>query len=752
MASLNHLPRVVRACLAVQLLMLPFIVAAVAGWIDEPLRDAIVGPWYVLIGATAASVSVGMFVRKHGDEGKPWRWVFAAGVCAALANALGLLLGIEPGFSPLALLLVLIYPCIYVGLTLMLRSRVVRIGALALLDGLSGAAAMFALAAALVIPYVLAQGHADEATAVSQVAYPLFNAVTSALLITLWAACGWRPGRPIVLISLALIAFAANNVGYLMHLSATGEIRWAASAILVWLAVALLTLAPWSGQLAPARAGSGTGALLVLPVAFQVVAVGVLGAAAFTELPRSAITAAWISVLLTAGRFILTILQLTRLPEALREARTDELTGLANRRALYAALNERFAKSPGEPVAVLLLDIDRFKQINDTLGHNAGDELLAHLASRLARRMRPGDLLARVGGDEFALLCPSAGIEDGRRIAARVLEGLEDPFVVGGIAMHADASIGVAAAPGHGETAEELLRHADVAMYLAKSGGNSVVVYDEQRDVHSRDRLSLRSELRSALSGRRGLLLHYQPQVNLRTGQADGVEALVRWHHPDRGLLPPAAFLPGTDDPRACRDLTARVLEMAVADVQTWRAQGLMIRVAVNMSALDLVEGDLAGRVAELLDSTGLPGDVLKIELTETALMEHPDRAAETLRRLRELGCTASLDDFGTGYSALSLLARLPLDEVKIDRSFVQGLRRHQADEAVVRAAVGLGRDLGLEVVAEGAEDEETVARITALGCTHVQGFAVARPMPARELTEYLSGGVSLSAVRQDPG
>jgi diguanylate cyclase (GGDEF)-like protein len=425
--------------------------------------------------------------------------------------------------------------------------------------------------------------------------------------------------------------------------------------------------------------------------------------------------------------------------EMRRQARTDELTGLTNRRAFFEAIKQRVLVAPSEPVAILMLDLDRFKDLNDTLGHRMGDLLLERLGDRIVEILRPTDTAARLGGDEFAVLCPGAAIEGGRRVAQRLQDAFQEPFELDGLLVHADASIGIATYPTHGDDAEILLQRADVAMYQAKAEATGFEVYDPERDLHSRERLLLAGELRRALQSGEQVVLHYQPQLNLETGIVESVEALVRWEHPDRGLLPPGAFLGTAESGGLMRRLTRYVLHTAVAQAAAWRDEGLNLRIAVNLAATDLADNSLADEIGELLAEHALDGDALKFELTESDVMSHPERAVATMTELHGLGCTLALDDFGTGHSSLAHLKTLPVDELKIDRSFVMRLDEDPDDLAIVRAATGLARDMNLRIVAEGVETEQVCGQLGALGCHSAQGYFIAKPLPEPELRRWLA-------------
>jgi diguanylate cyclase (GGDEF)-like protein len=421
-----------------------------------------------------------------------------------------------------------------------------------------------------------------------------------------------------------------------------------------------------------------------------------------------------------------------------RASRVDALTGLPNRRALQASVTER-EKSRG--VALLLLDLDRFRNVNDALGHTLGDRLLVEVAHRLAGVVPAHDLVVRLGGDEFAVLATRVdGAATARRIAGRLAEALNQPFALNGLPIDVSASIGIALQSERGDGAA-LLRQAEAAMYDAKQRGDQVAVYGPDAAHHSPDRLALLADLRSALRadpGSDGITLYYQPQIAIATGEVVGVEALLRWRHPGRGLVGPEELIRVAEQTPVMRLLTGRVLGEVIAQIAAWRLAGRPLRTAVNVSVRDLHAGDIADQIQDLLQRYGVPADLLQLEITESALMADPHRVLTTITRLDRMGVAISLDDFGTGFSSLQHLRRLPLAEVKIDRSFVLGMATDRGDAAIVRSVIDLAGALGLRVVAEGVEDERTWRLLAAAGCDAAQGWFHARPMPAADLAPWL--------------
>jgi diguanylate cyclase (GGDEF)-like protein len=419
----------------------------------------------------------------------------------------------------------------------------------------------------------------------------------------------------------------------------------------------------------------------------------------------------------------------------------DGLTDLPNRTLLLGRIEMALrgddrAASRG---ALLLLGIDRFRDVNDTLGHTYGDDLIVAMAGRLDQLAADGDTVARLAGDEFAVLMRQVDDEHGARAAAdAVLEALRAPFDVAGLSLAVDVSVGVAVLPGGTDAdvaaqAETVLRHADVAMSWAKHGHNRVAVYASDNDHHSTARLELLGELRVAIEQGQ-LVLHYQPKLDLVTGEVRGVEALVRWQHPERGLLAPDTFLPTAERTGLINPLTDYVLDMALAKAAQWLEEGTSVPMAVNISARSLLDPSFPDRVLAALSARRMPAASLILEITETSIMEDPEHALAALQRLHDAGVYLSIDDFGTGYSSLAYLKRLPVDEIKVDRSFVAALTVDARDRLIVASTVSLGRALGLDVVAEGVENEETLAVLQELGCDLAQGYLFGRPEPDPQL------------------
>ncbi|MCU1427824.1 MAG: putative Diguanylate cyclase/phosphodiesterase [Actinomycetia bacterium] len=435
-------------------------------------------------------------------------------------------------------------------------------------------------------------------------------------------------------------------------------------------------------------------------------------------------------------------LQKGRLIDQLRhEALHDALTGLPNRVFLRHRLREamqRQASGESIGVAAMIMDLNRFKEVNDTLGHQQGDDLLVDVSQRLVAALRPGATVARLGGDEFAVLLPDAfDPDDVVEVARELLAALERPFLLEDITLDVGASIGVALAPEHAADSSELLKCADLAMYAAKATGVGICMYDSGLDHGSPQDLALLGELRQGIA-RGELTVHVQPKAQLRTGDVAAVEALVRWEHPYRGTLLPDAFVPAAERSDLIRPLTLSVLSMGVAACAAWRAAGHNIGVAVNVSARSLLDMGLPDDIATLLADHGVPAHLLTIELTESSVMTDPVRTIELLMRLHDMGVRLSVDDFGTGYSSLSYLKRLPVDEVKIDRGFVTDMQHSADDTMIVRSIIDLGANLSLSVVAEGVEDLQTWQALGKFGCEYAQGYHLSGPLPLEAFLPWL--------------
>ncbi len=421
------------------------------------------------------------------------------------------------------------------------------------------------------------------------------------------------------------------------------------------------------------------------------------------------------------------------------QALHDLLTGLPNRTLLHQRVEQSIvAAAPSNAsVALLVIDLDRFKEVNDTFGHQYGDLLLQQIGPRLSDVLQPEDTISRLGGDEFAVLLPGASAVRAEHVARKLLAALDRSFSISDISVDIGGSIGIALSPDHAADSDVLLRRADVAMYVAKRAGRGFALYSPDQDQHSPDRLAMVGDLRRAIDGDE-LTLHYQPKVSLRTNRCIGVEALIRWQHPQHGLIPPDQFIPLAERTGLIKNLSYWVLNAALKQARDWLAEGVDVPIAVNLSMRDLHDAELPDTVDRLLRHWQVEPRQLAVEITENGLMADPARALQTITGLRVMGIRIAIDDFGTGYSSLAYLKRLPVDELKIDRSFVRDLATDDDDLAIVRSTISLGHDLGLTIVAEGIEDAGTSDLLRRLGCDIAQGYFIGRPMSATALLASL--------------
>ncbi len=434
------------------------------------------------------------------------------------------------------------------------------------------------------------------------------------------------------------------------------------------------------------------------------------------------------------------------------QATHDALTGLPNRTLLFESLERAIETARGDQtiVALMVMDLDRFKEVNDTFGHHFGDTLLKQVAFRVQNQLHDSDVVARLGGDEFAIVLPKADdTNDVSGAARRILNTLEQPFVIEGQVLDVGASIGIALFPEHGTDARTLLRRADVAMYTAKQQQSGYSFHREELETRSPDQLALVVELRGAIE-RNELELHFQPKLHLRSGLMTRAEVLMRWNHPQRGLLSPIHFIPMAERTGLIRSMTDWLLDRALQQVREWQDQGAPVHIAINISARSLLDQALPSKVQKKLDQWKVDPRFLKVEITESSIMADPAHALAILSMLQSMGVRLSIDDFGTGYSSLTHLRELPVDEIKIDKSFVIGMTRNEADAAIVRTVIDLAHNLGKQVCAEGVEDRETWQMLMELGCDLAQGYWIGKPMNAAALMTWLkttSWGMTRNAI-----
>ena len=633
------------------------------------------------------------------------------------------------------------YPVAYLGIGLLVRDTWKQRSGAVWFDGLIAGLGVAAIGASLVVGPISSGTRGNTATVLTNLAYPVGDLLLVSMLVGYFALRGWRPGRLWWALGGGLGLFAVADSIYVLRVTAgvyvTGtplDGLWAIGAFVI-------ALGAWHGG-AGRSADDQTRVSLAVPALFLTSSLGIVVYAAWRPVATLGVGLASAALVASLGRVLHSHRQLQYLAQSRREARTDELTGLGNRRMFYETVTSWLDSAAiDDDMAVLLVDLDRFKEINDSLGHRVGDEILRQLGPRLTSVLRRDDTLARLGGDEFGLFLASpADRAAACEVAEQIHAVLNRPFRVAGMTLRIDASTGIALAPSHGRDGDTLLQKADVAMYEAKRTHMAWAVYSPQRDIHTRQRIELVEELRDAI-GRGELVLHYQPKLDLRSGRLVGVEALVRWEHPTRGLLSPASFVDLAEQTGLIGALTANVLEQAVSQRAEWAREGLEPRVAVNLSASNLLDQAFPAMLGRLLREKGVPGSALTLEITENSVMADPARSILVLEELRTFGCQISVDDYGTGFSSLGYLRDLPVSELKLDRSFLC----HPADDergvAIIRSTVELAHSLGLRMVAEGVEDRATLDLLRALDCDEAQGYLISRPVPAAVLATLLRDG-----------
>ena len=627
------------------------------------------------------------------------------------------------------------------------------------LDGLVGAFAVGGLAW-LVLPGTLDGLNSPGVSAAAlwtNSLYPVTDVVLLLGVLGVLVAFRWHAPPALWLFGAGAVGQALLDVIFLYQVS-QGTFRPATPLSALSLgATAVMAFAAWAP---PGRIRPGRNAYLpslLVPAALTAVCLALLVWAAFEPVPPGAVVLSAAGVAAALARTVLGFHDLRQLSVVRREARTDDLTSLANRRAFNEALNRALAqRSPQQPLALLVLDLDGFKAVNDTLGHHHGDELLRLVAPRLQLVMRPHDLVARIGGDEFAVLLDGADADAAAEVAGRLRSACRGPYAVGGQSLTVGVSVGIAVFPEDGTASSELLQHADSAMYAAKDERTGQSFYRADYQAASRARLETTAELRAAIADGE-LVLHYQPKVALDTGRVVGVEALVRWQHPERGLLLPYAFLPQAEAGGLMRELTMSVLQAALDQWSQWAAEGIDTTVAVNLSVSDLLDRTFPDQVARALRQHGAPGEALVLELTEDLLLADPARGHAVIEALTAQGVRVQVDDYGTGFSTLGYLRDLrALHGLKLDRSFVTPLADDDRVRAIVQSTVQLADSLGLELVAEGVETEDVREWLRDMGCAQAQGYLFGRPAPAGKITfgtyDAASGVIRPRARTSPPG
>jgi diguanylate cyclase (GGDEF)-like protein len=707
--------------------------------VEQPIRDWLTSAVYILVGVIVCWRAV-----RTTESRSSWM-IFAFGISVyGLGNILWAAwiehLKEPPIPSICDGMWLTLYPCCYLGVVGLARLRERRVPARMWLDGIIAGVGIAAIGAAIVVRPVLASVSGGTAAVITEMAYPLCDLLLAALVVGVLALRGWRLDRMWGMLGVGFIALAAADCMYALQVAGGASAPSALTNMTYDIGVMLLALAAWQPGAAIEADTVPGGAVLAIPAAFTVSALGLLVYDHFSRLDPIALTLAMLTMVFAFARTALTFRDVRALAETRRQALTDDLTLMPNRRHFLRCVREGIiaSRATGSSVALLLVDLDHFKELNDTLGHDAGDQLLCQVGERLHTVLRGSDTAARLGGDEFGVLLSDSGDEASAvLVAEKILKAIAQPFPIKSVGLRVTASIGIARFPENAENDEQLMQHADVAMYEAKAAQSGYACYARERDQHSLERLTLAGELSHALEAGE-IEAHFQPKADAGTRRIVGVEALVRWQHPTRGLISPAEFVTVAEQAGLGRALTRRMLDLALTQVKIWRDDGFDLHVAVNTTVADLQDTQFPPEVAATLQAHGLPPEALVLEVTENMVLADPVRVGDVLAQLGELGLGLSLDDFGTGFSSLTHLKSLPVGEVKIDRSFVGRMCTDPVDAAIVQATIQLAHSIGIRVVAEGIEDQVTWSSLVANECELVQGYALSRPLPAPELETLL--------------
>jgi diguanylate cyclase (GGDEF)-like protein len=632
------------------------------------------------------------------------------------------------------------YPLSYVGVMLLVQVSARRLTAETWLDGVIAGLGAAAIAAAFLFNTVLHSDGGNSEAVATNLALPIGDLLLLALVIGSSAVLPGRRRLPWMLLAVGL---AANTLGDSANLFVSGlgasHAGQVADAVAWPTSILLVSLSVWIDPRGRGLLLGEQGPSFAFPVLACIASMTMLFVGSLERISVAALALALATLMAASVRAGLSVRSLQRLTlDKHRQAVTDQLTTLANRRALFDLLAaiEQENRNTGQErqLACLFVDLNRFKEVNDSFGHSVGDELLRQLGERLKGILRDGDLLARLGGDEFVVALLDADGERGAMMAQRIAARLHEPFQLGAIRAQIGASVGIAVAPEHAVEGADLLRCADLAMYRAKVAGLPFAIYNEELDGRG-NRIGLVEDLRAAISGRT-LELHYQPQIECASGAVVALEALVRWNHPRLGNVPPLEFLPLAEDAALIDPLTELVLDMALAQCARWHTEGSDVSVCVNLSSTNLHNPQLPQIVRSALARHGVAPGSLVLEVTETTAITDFNRSQQTIKLLRDLGLVVSVDDFGAGFTSLAYLSSLAVDELKLDRSFIHGLvtAPDARNQALVRSTIELAHALGLRVVAEGIEDEECFVLLTELGTDLAQGYLISRPLPAAEL------------------
>ncbi|MEC5148575.1 EAL domain-containing protein [Cryobacterium sp. GrIS_2_6] len=650
----------------------------------------------------------------------------------------------EPGSPSVADLFYLaFYGLILASLFVTARRQLRRVPWAAFLNSAVGSVSVAAFMAVLLNP-VLVSASAEPVSLATLVnlAYPMLDLLLIAAIAGVAALYGRHAGRAWVALIGGLVVYAGADVAYALldggySLGTLLDSSWA---------IGLVLIAVWVDRasypvVAAPREPNGVMAFVV-PAIATAAGLGILIYATQNHISALAIGLASVTLALAVIPMISRERGLNHL------SRTDDLTGLPNRRAMYSDVAARLASDRKQGSALLLLDLDRFKEVNDSLGHEAGDRLLVQVGVRLARELGPLDLLARLGGDEFAILVARNRDGEASAFADRLRAALAVPFTLEGISLQTSVSIGIALYPSHGSDLGALMRKADTAMYVAKSSGSGHHVYQSDDDRHSEVRLRTIQELRGALDANQ-LILHFQPRIDLATAEIHAVEAVIRWNHPVRGLLHAADFLDLVEDAGLVRALSEAVLVQALNQAVDWQDRGLALGVAIRLPPAVLIDAGLPEHLGAMIANRTLPAFVLTLEISEEFLLADQSRARAVLNRLRAQGVRMSVDDFGTGYSSLALLRDLAIDELRLDESFIVAMGHDDRSSTLVNSAIALAHSLGLRMVAEGVDSEDAYDALVRFGCDSAQGSQLCAPLPAAEFDAWLTARRGAEQTRE---
>ncbi len=635
------------------------------------------------------------------------------------------------------------YPLAYVALVIMLRRGLTRMVPATWLDGAVAGLGASAVCASFAFNTILKSVGGPPLAVATNLAYPIGDLLLLTLAVGGTALLSGRRNTPWLVVAVACGLNAVGDTFNLFNSSAGSTAVGTVFNAIAWpTAILLMSASVWlrredSDPFATPRAPG-----FLLPGLGATAGLSILLTGTIRHVGGIALGLAVATLVVVGLRLTLSVRRLRAITdERHRESVTDELTGLGNRRRLFQILNAYFEdqvwrRDPQRRLAFLFVDLDHFKEINDSFGHAAGDELLKQLGPRLRATLRASDILVRLGGDELGVVLLDTDPHYATTVAQRLMVKLEEPFVLDAVSVRISASIGIAFAPTDAADSAGLLRCADLAMYRAKfKETSSFEVYQSGID-DAGNRLRLVEELRDAVEGG-GFVLHYQPQVDLHSGEVSAVEALLRWPHPRLGVVPPLDFLPLAEEAGLMRPLTAWVLDQALAQCARWRSAGRELAVSVNVSATNLLDAGFSDVVRELLTRHRVPPSALILEITETTIIGDFDRCKAVIGHLREIGLDVSIDDFGAGFTSLAYLGSLAVTELKLDRTFITGLATDERgrDLALIRATIELGHALGLRVVAEGVEEGATLDVLTHIGCDLAQGYFISRPMAASDLS-----------------